>query len=69
MRLIEKLSIFYDVKLSGLVLNRKGHEALLNQHNFALELNNDMQYGGVNRLEYQFSLEQNKLIKTVINVN
>jgi hypothetical protein len=69
MRLIDKLSLFYDITLKGLVLNRKGHEALLNQHNFASELNNDMQYGGVNRLEYQFSKEQNKLIKTVMNAN
>lgn len=69
MRLIDKLSIFYDITLNGLVLNRKGHDVLLNQHNFASELDNDIPYGGVNRLEYQFSLEQNKLIKTVVNAN
>jgi hypothetical protein len=69
MRLIDKLSLFYDSTLKGLVLNRKGHEVLLNKHNFATELNNDMKYGGVNRLEYQFSKEENKLIKTVIDAN
>lgn len=69
MRLIENLSIFYDNTLNGLVLNRKGHEVLLNKHYFALELNNNMKYGGVNRLEYQFSIEENKLIKTIVDAN
>lgn len=68
-RIIDQLSIFYNLTEERITLNRKGHEALLNSHNFASELNNNMVYGGVNRLEYQFSLEQNKLIKTVLNVN
>ena len=68
-RIIRQLSIFYDQTEKELVLNRNGHEALLGQNNFVMELNNDMYYGGVNRLEYQFSIEQNKLIKTVMNVN
>jgi hypothetical protein len=68
-RIIGELSIFYDQTETELVLNRKGHEALLNQNNFATEVNNNMAYGGVNRLEYQFNVEQNKLIKTVINVH
>lgn len=68
-RLIEKLSIFFDKTENGLKLNRKGHEALLRQHNFASKINNNMVYGGVQRLEYQFSVEQNKLIKTIMNVN
>lgn len=68
-RIIRELSIFYDQTETELLLNRKGHEALLDQHNFATEVNNDMAYGGVKRLEYQFSVEQNKLIKTVINAN
>ena len=68
-RLIEKLSIFFDETEDGITLNRKGHEALLRQYNFASEINNNMIYGGVNRLEYQFSVEQNKLIKTIMNVD
>ena len=68
-RIIEKLSIFYDITQNGLVLNRKGHEALFSKHNYASEINNDMYYGGVNRLEYQFSVEQNKLVKTIVNAN
>lgn len=68
-RLIEKLSIFFNEDETSLTLNRKGHEALLRQQNFATEINNDMTYGGVNRLEFQFSVEQNKLIKTILHVN
>lgn len=68
-RLIKKLSIFFEQTENGLKLNRKGHEALLRKHNFASEINNNMIYGGVHRLEYQFSVEQNKLIKTIMNVN
>ncbi len=64
-RIINKLSIFFDEADDALTLNRKGHEALINQHNFASELNNDIDYGGVNRLDFQFNIEENKLIKTV----
>lgn len=68
-RIIEKLSIFYDVSETKITLNRKGHEALLRQNNFASEVNNDMTYGGVKRLEFQFSVDQNKLVKTIMHVN
>ncbi len=68
-RLIDKLSLFFDETENGLELNRKGHEALLRQYNFSTEINNDIVYGGVNRLDYQFSVEQNKLIKTISNAN
>lgn len=68
-RKIKELHFFFNKTERGLELNRKGHEALLKQHNFATEVNNQMIYGGVNRMEFQFSEEQNKLIKTVYNVN
>ncbi|MBC2845141.1 DUF1835 domain-containing protein [Winogradskyella flava] len=68
-RLIERLSIFFEETETSLKLNRKGHEALLRQHNFASELNNNMIYGGVDRLAFQFSVEQNKLVKTIFHVN
>lgn len=64
-RIINKLSIFFDEEEESITLNRKGHEALINQHNFASELNNDIDYGGVNRLDFQFNVEENKLIKTI----
>lgn len=68
-RMIDKLSIFYVDKGGLLKLNRKGHEALLGQHNFALEVNNDIMFGGVKRLDYQYHKKSKKLIKTVINAN
>ena len=68
-RMIDNLIIFIEETDQGLELNRKGHDALLNQHNFSNKIHNDIQYGGVNRLEYQFNKKQNKLIKTVYNVN
>lgn len=64
-RIIDKLSSFFIENDNALQLNTKGHEALLGEHNFAKEINNSIAYGGVNRLEYQFSKTENKLIKTV----
>lgn len=64
-RIINELSIFFEEEDDSLTLNRIGHEALINQHNFATELNNDIDYGGINRLDFQFNIEENKLIKTV----
>lgn len=68
-RLIEELALFFDEDEDSIQLNRKGHVALLNQVNFASEINNNLSYGGVYRLDYQFSKQQNKLIKTPINAN
>ncbi|NRB60955.1 MAG: DUF1835 domain-containing protein [Winogradskyella sp.] len=68
-RMIDKLSIFFEETEDSLTLNRKGHTALLRQNNFATEVGNDMTYGGVDRLEFQFSVDQNKLIKTIIHVD
>ncbi len=67
LRIIDKLSIFFSVDDKKLTLNRKGHEALLQQHNFSSEIGNNIPYGGVNRFDFQFSKQQNKLIKTIIN--
>lgn len=68
-RLIEKLSLFYSEEEDQLILNRKGFEALLGQRNFSSEIKNNMNYGGVNVSEFQFSRTQNKLIKTIINAH
>ncbi|WP_347925992.1 DUF1835 domain-containing protein [Pontimicrobium sp. SW4] len=68
-RMINNLDIFFNVTDERVELNRKGHEALLNQHNFSSEIHNDIQFGGAKRLEYQFNKKQNKLIKTVYNAN
>lgn len=67
LRIIEKLSLFFDIDKTGYRLNRKGHEALLNQHNFYPEIKNIMTYGGVSSADFQFSKTHNKLIKTASN--
>ncbi|MBO6881729.1 DUF1835 domain-containing protein [Winogradskyella sp.] len=68
-RMIDKLSIFFDETENSVKLNRKGHEALLRRYNFASEMNNNMTYGGVKRLEFQFNVDQNKLVKTILHAN
>ncbi|MFK7782384.1 DUF1835 domain-containing protein [Psychroserpens sp.] len=68
-RMINKLSIFFDHNNDQLKLNRQGHEALIKIHNVALEVNNNMTYGGLNRLDFQFNKDENKLVKTIINVH
>lgn len=69
MRMIDKLSIFLKEDQDSITLNRNGHEALLGQHNFSEEINNDLIFGGVKRLDYQFNKKQNKLVKTIINAH
>jgi len=68
-RIINQLSIFYSVTEGEIELNRKGHEALLGQRNFALEIDNDMMYGGVKKIAFQFNKSKNKLVKSILNVN
>lgn len=68
-RIINNFSLFFNETDKGITLNRKGHEAILGQFNFANEINNTMVYGGVERLQYQFSSDENKLIKTVSHAN
>ena len=68
-RIIDKLSIFFTETEHTLKLNRKGHEALLGQHNFSTEINDNIKYGGLNKLDYQFNKEQNKLVRTIANLN
>lgn len=68
-RIINKLSLFFEEKDNEIKLNRKGHEALLKQHNFALEIDNEMVFGGVNKFEFQFNKKENKLIKTIYHAH
>ncbi|MEZ4792816.1 MAG: DUF1835 domain-containing protein [Gelidibacter sp.] len=64
-RIINKLSLFFETHQNNLKLNRKGHEAVLGQHNFVSELHSNMRFGGIKKYDFQFSKTQNKLIKTV----
>lgn len=65
-RIIDNLKGLFTEDDNGIVLNRQGHEALLKTHNFALEINNNIPYGGINRLDYFFSSEENVLVKNPI---
>lgn len=68
-RIIEKLSYFFTLEENSLTLNKNGHEALLKQHNYSIELNNNMEYGGINVQYFHFSKEHNKLVKIVPNAH
>ncbi|HLV14812.1 MAG TPA: DUF1835 domain-containing protein [Xanthomarina sp.] len=68
-RLIHLLRIFYTEEDNEITLNRKGYDALIGSYNFSREINNNLVYGGVNRLDFSFCSESNKLIKTSLNVN
>lgn len=68
-RIINMLEIFISESSDGLKLKRKGHEALLGQHNFSMEINNAITFGGVNKLDFHFNKQQNKLVKTIQNAH
>lgn len=63
-RMIDLLEPFYDQQEERLVLNNKGIEAIEGTHDFSSELKSPMIFGGVKKLDFQFSKTENKLIKT-----
>ena len=67
--MITNLSPFISKEAHKITLNRKGHEALLGQHNVASEIDDNFLFGGINKLDYQFSIQENKLIKTIQNAH
>jgi hypothetical protein len=68
-RLIDALQMFYTEEENKISLNRKGFEALIGNHNFSSEINNNLTFGGVNRLDFSYNEKTNALIKTQLNVN
>lgn len=68
-RIIDNLEIFYSISDNKITLSRKGHKALLGQHNFSSEINDKMTFGGVKKLGFQFCKSKNKLIKSVLNAH
>ncbi len=68
-RQIEKLALFFDENKDSLTLNRLGYDALSGTDNYSRKINNDMTYGGINRMDYQFSITENKLINAPLNAN
>ncbi len=66
-RIINILSLFFNENEVLITLNRKGHLALEQLHNYQIELDNKMCFGGIRSLDYMFDKKQNKLIKTIFN--
>ncbi|WP_299391226.1 DUF1835 domain-containing protein [uncultured Gelidibacter sp.] len=64
-RMIDLLDIFYDQEDERLVLNRKGFEAIEGVRDFSSEIKSPMIFGGVKKLDFQFSKAENKLIKSI----
>ncbi|TDU40128.1 uncharacterized protein DUF1835 [Gelidibacter sediminis] len=64
-RMISLLEIFYVQLDDRLVLNEKGRQAIEHAHDFSSELQSPMVFGGVKKLDFQFSKTENKLINTV----
>ncbi|MEM1002001.1 MAG: DUF1835 domain-containing protein [Bacteroidota bacterium] len=64
-RMIGNLKPFFIQSQNGLELNREGHEALLGRVNISKKINNQMIYGGVSRMDYAFSVSENRLVKTI----
>jgi hypothetical protein len=63
-RIIDDLAPFYTVLEEGIQLNKIGHEISLGQRNALGEFKTNMVYGGVKKYAFQFSKEENKLIKS-----
>ncbi len=68
-RIIDNLSPFFTLSEARITLNRKGHEALLGGHNVAKEFKNDIVFGGIRKLDFQFSKSENKLVKSPLYVD
>ncbi len=66
-RIIDNLSPFYTVNEDKIQLNRKGYETIHGQHNASGEFKNDMVFGGIKKLNFQFNKSENKLIKSPLN--
>ncbi len=64
-KMIDTLALFYIVEEDQIILNMKGQEAIKKQHNFLDELQTSMSFGGVKKMNFQFSKVQNKLIRTI----
>ena len=61
--------MFYNLTPDKIELNRTGHEALLGQRNFSLEIDSNMKFGGVSKRDFQFNKTENKLVKSKLNAH
>ena len=67
-RIIQNMSMFYSVGEDEVKLNSFGKNALKSEKNLSAVVHDNLTYGGVNKLDYQYSRKENKLIKPVFNV-
>jgi len=63
-RMIDVLEIFYEEQEGLLVLNEKGLAAINRERNFSEDIKSPLVFGGVKKLDFQFSKTENKLIKS-----
>lgn len=63
-KMIDLLDMFYIQEDEQLVLSRAGYKAIKGQGNFSSDLKSPMVFGGVKKMDFQFSKIENKLIKT-----
>ncbi|WGD34494.1 DUF1835 domain-containing protein [Olleya sp. YS] len=64
-RMIDRLELFYEETKDALTLNRNGHLALEHQKNFFKQIDTNFQFGGVNKVDFQYDKKENKLIETI----
>ncbi len=63
-RMIDELDLFYDETEDTLTLNKNGILAFQHQKNFSKDLQINFQLGGINKADFQYKKEENKLIPT-----
>lgn len=61
-RIIDNLEPFYVLENDYLKLNQKGQDIIIGKYNAFDELNDNMIFGGVNKHDFKFSKEENKLV-------
>lgn len=61
-RIIDNLEPFYVLENDYLKLNQKGQDIIIGKYNAFDELKDNMIFGGVNKHDFKFSKEENKLV-------
>ncbi|MDR5590290.1 DUF1835 domain-containing protein [Christiangramia sp. SM2212] len=62
-RLLDKLSIFYEIKDDRIVLTEKGEQAVQGKKNFYRELKNGEIFGGAKMYDFLYESETHRLLK------
>lgn len=62
-RLLDKLTIFYELREDQIVLSEKGLQVFNGRKNFYRELKDDERFGGVAMFDYLYEPESHRLLK------